>query len=284
MLRVLFHKDVEAAPLLSKVSDYTKTAAMLKLPFWIFTEHSDPIGVVITGKEPVRLLAPMGTRLAIVNLIQKNWSGDLLKEFASQTVKLALEQEAAYMTVELLAEEEAAIDSFAEAGFSVLADSFMMSLQLNQEFTFLHTLEFNQVRKEEMANWIQSARKCLSGSKDVVMERILANIGDLPRNLMDMYYSLEKFYFVNRGEQEIGVLNYNPQAGMISNIGVDVTERGQGYGRQIMLFGLKQLQTANCEQAKLRVHVENQPAIRLYESLGFKVSKRRKLLIYETGT
>jgi ribosomal protein S18 acetylase RimI-like enzyme len=95
---------------------------------------------------------------------------------------------------------------------------------------------------------------------------------------------MEKFYFVHLGEQEIGILNFNPQAGMISNIGVEVSKRGQGYGRQIMLFALKQLQTANCEQAKLRVHVENQPAIKLYKSLGFKVSERRKLLIYENGT
>ena len=151
MLRVLFHKDAKATPLLSKVSDYTKTADIMKLPFWIFVENSDPIGVVITGKEPVRLLAPIGTRLAIVNLIQKNLPPDVLKEFASQSVKLTLEQEAAYATLELRAEDEAAIDSFVKVGFHVLADSFRMRLQLDRDFSVPQSLEFNQVKKEEMA-------------------------------------------------------------------------------------------------------------------------------------
>jgi RimJ/RimL family protein N-acetyltransferase len=49
--------------------------------------------------------------------------------------------------------------------------------------------------------------------------------------------------------------------------------RGTGYGRMTIqaLRGLKEL---DVDRARLRVYAENQPAIGLYESLGFKVEKK----------
>jgi ribosomal-protein-alanine N-acetyltransferase len=116
------------------------------------------------------------------------------------------------------------------------------------------------------------------------MERILKNIGHLPKSRLDRYYSSEKFYFVTQNNNEIGILNFNPNAGRISNVGVDPSRRGQGYGRQIMMFGLKQLKAAGCKQASLRVHVDNKPALNLYNSLGFEVVGRRRFLIWENET
>lgn len=281
MLKVYSHNDADAKSLLPEVSKYTEMAKLMKLPFWILVEDSNPIGLVTTGKEPMQLLAPIGTPLAMIELIQKNQPQSILTDFASQSLKLALEKEAEYVTVELTSEEGDAIDSFLEGKFKVLADTFIMNLNLDRDFDSPQGLQFEQTRKEEMPRWIQLASRFLSGSADVVMERILRYLGDLPENLMEMYYALEKFYFASLNKHEIGILNFSPKAGRISNVGIDPARRGQGYGRQIMLFALKQLQAGDCKQARLRVHIENKPAINLYKSLGFEVSERRKLLIYE---
>ena len=281
MLKVYFHNDADAKSFLPEVSKYTEMAKLMKLPFWILAEDSNPIGLVTTGREPLQLLAPIGTLVAKIDLIQKNQPRSILAEFASQSLKLALEEEAECVTVELSLEEEDAIDSFIEVKFKVLADAFMMNLKLDRDFDSPQSLQFEQIRKEEMSRWIQLAGQFLSGSADVVMERILRHLSDLPENLMEMYYSLEKFYFASLNKHEIGILNFSPKAGRISNVGVDLARRGQGYGRQIMLFALRQLKAADCKQARLRVHIENKPAINLYKSLGFEVSERRKLLIYE---
>jgi ribosomal protein S18 acetylase RimI-like enzyme len=115
------------------------------------------------------------------------------------------------------------------------------------------------------------------------VERKLRNLGHLPDHLLAMCYSMKTFYFASEGEQEIGILNFSPATGRISNIGVDPRRRGQGHGRQIMLFGLQQLKAAGCPQAKLGVRVNNKPALHLYPSLGFKVTERRKLLIWENN-
>jgi ribosomal protein S18 acetylase RimI-like enzyme len=279
VLKVISHTDTEARSLLPQVSKYTELAKMMNLPFWIFTEDSNPLGIVTLGKEPIQLLAPIGTPIAVIDLVQKDPSAH--KAFASQTLKLALEKEARIATVELAAEEKDAITSFLETGFTVLGDSFIMSRQLDQEFNPHQHLRFTLVKKDELPKWLALTRKFLSGSEDVVVERKLRNLGRLPDHFLAMFYSMETFYFVSEGEQKIGVLNFSPGAGRISNIGVDPRRRGRGNGRQIMLFGLQQLKAAGCPQAKLGVRVDNKPALHLYTSLGFEVNERRKLLIWE---
>ena len=281
MLEVISHNDAEAKSLLPQVSKYTELASMMNLPFWIFAEDSTPLGVVTLGKEPIQLLAPIGTSIAVIDLVQKTPSLGVLKAFASQSLKLALEKDARIATVELLSEEKDAIASFLETGFTVLGDSFIMNRQLDQEFNPQERLKFSLVKQDELPRWLALTTRFLSGSEDVIVERKLKNLGRLPEPLLALFYSMETFYFVSEGEQEIGVLNFSPAAGRISNIGVDPLRRGQGHGRQIMLFGLQQLKAAGCPHAKLGVRVNNKPALNLYRSLGFEVTERRKLLIWE---
>jgi ribosomal protein S18 acetylase RimI-like enzyme len=281
MLRISSHDDADAKSLLPQISKYTEMAEMMKLPFWIFTEDSNPIGVLTVGKEPLQLLAPIGTQFALVDLTCKDQPRSILKDFASQALKLALQKKAEYVAIELALEEKDAVDSFLEADFKVLADSFIMTLQLDTKFDSSGGLRYAMAQKEEFPKWIELARKFLSGSADVVMERILRHLSEMPRNLLEMYYLSEKFYVANENEHEIGILNFSPRAGRISNIGVDPARRKQGHGRQIMLFGLNQLKDADCKHARLRVHVDNKPALMLYKSLGFEVAERRRFLIWE---
>jgi len=280
-LRVYSHKDAGAKSLLPLVSKYTEMAESMKLPYWIFTEDSNPIGIVTVGKDPIQLLAPVGTPVAMIALIQKNQHPSVLKDFASQSLELTLEKEAKHVTIELTSEEKDAVTSFLEVNFKVLADTFMMTLQLDEEYNSPEGVKFELAGKDEMLRWIELARRFLSGSADVVMERILKNIGHLPENRLELYYSSEKFYFVTQNKHEIGILNFSSRAGRISNVGVDPSRRDQGYGRKIMQFGLKQLKAAGCKQALLRVHVDNKPALNLYKSLGFEVAGRRRFLIWE---
>lgn len=281
LLKVFSHTDAEVKSFLPQVSKYTELAKMMNLPFWVFADDSAPFGVVTTGKEPIQLLAPIGTPIAVIDLVQKRPHPTIVKDFASQSLKLVLEKDAKLATVELDSEEKDAIVSFLGNDFSVLADTFIMSRQLDQEHALDGCLQFRLVKQNELPKWLESATKFLSGSKDVVMERILKNVGRLPDHLLAMYYSTETFYFAYENGQELGLLNFSPTAGRISNIGVDPSRRGQGYGRRIMLFGLQQLKAAGCPQAKLRVHVDNTPALNLYKSLGFEVTRRLKLLIWE---
>jgi ribosomal protein S18 acetylase RimI-like enzyme len=120
----------------------------------------------------------------------------------------------------------------------------------------------------------------MSGSPDVLASMILDNIRDMPDEFLDMWYGREHFYLAYKGESAVGVLDLRVKDGRISNIGVAPEQRGKGYGRKIMLFGLGVLKDEGCEKAHLTVHVDNVVAVRLYETLGFSVTDRIKRLIW----
>ncbi len=58
--------------------------------------------------------------------------------------------------------------------------------------------------------------------------------------------------------------------GVIGMIGIDPQFRGLGLSKPILLAGMKHLQASQVRQIQLDVDEENQPAIRLYSSVGFQ--------------
>lgn len=58
--------------------------------------------------------------------------------------------------------------------------------------------------------------------------------------------------------------------GEITNVVVDAAYRNQGIGRRMMQYMLEKAGEQNITVCTLEVRVSNEPAIRLYESLGFK--------------
>lgn len=58
--------------------------------------------------------------------------------------------------------------------------------------------------------------------------------------------------------------------GEITNVVVDASFRNRGIGRRMMQYMLEKAAEQNITVCTLEVRVSNEPAIRLYESLGFK--------------
>lgn len=131
-----------------------------------------------------------------------------------------------------------------------------------------------------MQQFIALAAKFLQGSPDITLTKALEHLLEVTKEFLDFYYTIDKFYLAEKDHRNVGILDFNPKNGLISNIGVDPRQRGKGYGKQIMLFALNQLKREGCKHARLRVHVKNKPAIHLYESLGFTVEGRYKTLIW----
>ncbi|UCB60993.1 MAG: hypothetical protein JSW72_02765 [Candidatus Bathyarchaeota archaeon] len=181
----------------AEISEYTGLARIMKLPYWVWVNNEKPIGLMIIGKEPIRMFAPAGTKMAIVEIIDAKQARTDLERFVKENLKLATEHDAEYVTVVLPFEEMDAIESFRRHDFRVLADSYQMGCQLDREFNDHTDLRFLPVKREEAREWVrQASRACARG---------------------------------HLNQEAIGVLEINAKRGTISNIGVKLSERNKGY-------------------------------------------------------
>ncbi|OEH93262.1 GNAT family N-acetyltransferase [Bacillus solimangrovi] len=82
----------------------------------------------------------------------------------------------------------------------------------------------------------------------------------------------QKLYTVFSNDEIIGTVTVSKSKGVvyISCLAVDLNEQGKGYGRAILKKLLKQLLLEGCEDIRLDVAVENERALGLYRSVGFK--------------
>ena len=283
-MRVYSNKDSDAGPILEEISKYTQQAEAMKLPYWVFVEDSNLLGIVVIGKEPLNLLAPPGTSMAIITLLDTKHSAEQIRALALNALELGAKNNIGYATVTLSFSEEEAIDQFKRLGFAEFDDCYRMVRKLDTAKDEPLQLQFVPVRKDEARQFVRLAQRFLQGSPDVRLVEALKHTVDLPDDFLNFRYSVEKFYFANEGQRTVGIVNFNLSKGLISNVGVDPEERGKGYGRQIMLFGLDQLRKGGCYEAYLRVHADNSPAIHLYESLGFVKAERHKTLIWRRAS
>jgi len=280
MLKAYAHDDPEAKAVLEEVSKYTQQAQAMKLPYWVLARDTEPVGIVAVGKEPVQLLASPGTPMAIMRLVETALSEQDIADFATEALRLAAEKGSEYAVATFSDREETAINQFRKAGFKGFDDCYRMVCQLDKDFNATSELQFKQVQKEEMRRFVEVAERLLRGSPDVSLSRALEHMRELPDEFLNFIYSQEKVFFANRDGKTVGVLQFSPSRGLISNVGVDPEQRGKGYGKRIVQFALEQLRNSGCKQAYLRVHVENKAAIHVYESAGFSKAERYKTLMW----
>ncbi|MFX0107059.1 MAG: GNAT family N-acetyltransferase [Candidatus Hodarchaeota archaeon] len=267
------------------VSDYSASLDKLNLPYWIAIEEDGLLGLVVIGKEPIRLLSPIGTTVCSIQVTNYDLSISLATEFAEKALTLAEEESAAYVFVNIPASHDSFVKGFEQAGIKELANTYLMECELKEDYNLTGNLTFERVERENAVDFLQILRHFMSGSPDNVARMILENLKDVPEEFLNMWYEDELLYTVSLDDSQVGVLDLCPTGAMsIANIGVSPESRGKGYGREIMQFALKTLKNNGAQKAGLRVHVDNKTAIHLYESLGFASAAQFKALIWWNPT
>ena len=279
-MKIYSHKHPKALSLIERIPEAAGKAKAMKLPYWIIAQDTDPLGIVIVGKEPIQLTAPPGTPVALVALEPSQASSEDIPNFISTVIKLVTEKDLANALATLPLNHREALKRFLQAGFEEFDDYYDMSCQLTQHLALTTELRFEPVKQDEVREWFSTATRFLAGSADTALILALRYMPNLPDDFLNQYFTSEKLYFVAKGGKTIGILDIHGTTGWIGNMGVDSQSRRKGYGRQILIFALNQLQTRGCSKAGLRVHVDNKAAIQLYESLGFKKKGRYKRLLW----
>ena len=277
---VYSYDDPNAEDVIAKVANYAEPARAMGLPFWVFAEERKPIGMVVFGREPIQLLAPAGTLMSFILVADPQVSRERIREFASEALDFVKRTAAQYAVAAFPHEKEEAIAEFESLGFEEIDDCYEMEYKIIQPFEVSDKIQFNKVNREKIQVFLRLAKEFLSDSPDFMLSQTLKFASELPKEFLDAYCNIEEFYFINKGEQTIGIINFNSKTGRISNVGIAPAQRRKGYGEQAIKFALNKLLENNIKQAYLRVHVKNKAAIKLYEKIGFLSAARIKTLIW----
>lgn len=111
------HTDLHVKQFLQKFPRYAQQAKAINLPYWVFVQNSNPIGIVVIGREPTQLLASPGTPMAFIKLLNAKQSKENIETFASKALELATQRDSEYALATFQFDEDTAISQFEKADF-----------------------------------------------------------------------------------------------------------------------------------------------------------------------
>ncbi|MGY5857845.1 MAG: GNAT family N-acetyltransferase [Candidatus Thorarchaeota archaeon] len=274
------HNDPKLKEYAEALEPYVGGYNARSVPYQVFIHNQDLVGFVVVSEEPVKMIEPLGTPMSTIIVIDYTKSVEVLKEFAEGALRIAKERNVVYSFIDIPTEHSEFVDHFIKIGYSEVAHSLRMSRPLADYEGESSNLRIVKVKREEVNDFIEKLKEFMSGSQDNMLDIIFTNIVGLPEQFVDHWFNSTSLNYVYDGEALVGVLDLSPQVLNISNIGVSPEHRRKGYGKQIMQYAFHTLKERNTEFAKLRVHAENDKAIRLYESFGMITGKSYKALIW----
>ncbi|MFX1576191.1 MAG: GNAT family N-acetyltransferase [Promethearchaeota archaeon] len=280
VLRSIAHNDPQLEQYKEKIQWYTKPVEALGFTYQLYLNEDQPVGIASIGQEPMQLFKPIGTPLIRLIVIDYAQSEEILNALADEVLHLAKSRDVDFAYLDILAKQERLGEHLKQIGFQELANRYEMIRPLNDSVKASDQLRYEQIRREDVKQFFVYMKEFMSGSPDVVLNMVIENMKDVPEEILDYWYQSDQAYFVYHEKELIGILDLVPPAGFIQNIGVAPAHRRKGFATEMLRFCLQLLKDAGNEKAKLGVHVDNKGAIRLYESLGFKVDEQVQTFIW----
>lgn len=278
-LQIISHKDSEIEQFREKILKYVQTYESMGLKYWLFLCASNPVAIVYYGKEPVNLIAPIGTPFCMIQIIDYEKSHDCIEEIAEKTLSMGKKHTVKYVFVPNIPENQTkVIQSFKEQGFKEKARWYMMDRSLDDIPKPPEILRFEKVGKDKVRKFLELANHCTSGSYE---GETTVNLAGVPEMLLNLWYEMQELYFAYKDNQMIGILNLTPNSqSNLNNIGIAPNFRSKGLGKQVLLFALERLKDLDKERVSLRVHIKNTRATGLYKTFGFNITEQIVELIH----
>ncbi|MHA1927735.1 MAG: GNAT family N-acetyltransferase [Candidatus Thorarchaeota archaeon] len=251
------------------------------VPYWVLVNNDQVVGIVVVGEEPLKVIEPLGTIGSVVLVVDYNQPAEIMDKFATESLRIAKEQNAVYSLIDLPEKYDILVKSFETKGYEEISRSLTMSCKLDSDYDQELSLRFERIERKEALNFLNKLKEFMIGSSDDMLEIIFRNLENFPEQFLDHWFQQELLYYVHEGDQMVGILDVCPNSSMsIANIGISPQSRGKGYGRQLMLYALNLLKEQGNKEAGLRVHPDNEAALQIYKSFGFKEESSKRALIW----
>jgi hypothetical protein len=271
-IRLISSQDVEVEKFADQFLGLRTVYDQAKFPYSILVDKQTVLGLVVAAREPRELVQPAGSQFAQIHIFRH--SPTVVQRLLDESKRLANSHKAAFVCCVIDDKTPETALLLEKAGFILFDEFFKMGRPLEGVTQPATELSFTRTTPQDGSLILKHLVPMMEGSPDHLVQNSVKNISRLPPAILDSVLAQMEVVFVRRKDTIIGILSLTGPA--ISIVGVIPSERRKGYGRTITQWAVWHLAQEGHPRAWLRISVENTPAIRIYEGLGFRVAERIK--------
>lgn len=272
VMRLISSQDTDVEKFADQFLGLRTVYDQARFPYSILVDKQTVLGLVVAAREPRELVQPAGSPFTQIHLFRHG--AIAVQRLLDESKRLADSHKAAFVCCVIDDKNPETAALLEKAGFALFDESFKMGCPLEAVTQPTTELTFTRTTPQDAALILKHLVPVMEGSSDHLMQVSVKNIGKLPPALLNSMLSQMEVMFVRRKSEIVGILSLTGPA--ISMVGVMPSERGRGYGRTITQWAVWHLAQEGHPRAWLRVSVENKPAVRIYEGLGFRITERMK--------
>ncbi|MHA2424546.1 MAG: GNAT family N-acetyltransferase [Candidatus Thorarchaeota archaeon] len=277
-MRYLRHDNPEAAKYLKSIPSHVERLSREDIQFFIIVDGAWIRALVTIHTEPTFFFAPAGSNLGNVMLLNPdlNYLDDVL-----DCAGLLLQKEGlTYLVHSSVPAPKELRDVLRKFEYKILDHSYSMSVDLDTPPQPPEGLMFRPMNPEDKYDILRKQTEFFEGTGDLASATITENLFTLSDDELNSMFNEDTTFLAMENSNLVGIVMISIEQGLLISIAVSPEHRGRGIAQKMLAFALIRLKELGWSKVFLRVHVENKPAINLYESFGFVIEREIEAHVY----
>ncbi|MFW9919757.1 MAG: GNAT family N-acetyltransferase [Candidatus Thorarchaeota archaeon] len=269
--------DQEALSILEGISSKVRNLQQDEIPFFTLAKNDVPKGILAIQQEPCYFVAEAGSTLGEIACFNVNVQE--FQDIIRTSIDLMKQEDFVYLIHfggDLSEEEQ---DVLKANKFRLNDHYYMMGIEVSDFYDIPQGLLLKPITIEGRSQFLDVEKEYYEGTGDSSTESMMDMIRNMPSSDLDAIYNEDTSYYVMDGESIIAIVVIFIDRGGIASIAVRPDLRRKGYGRRVLHMAMNRLKEFGWSKIMLRVHADNEAALKLYKRTGFEILVERKAYV-----
>jgi ribosomal protein S18 acetylase RimI-like enzyme len=277
-LKILGHNDPDASKFLKSIPRYVDTLAKDDIPFFIIVDDAWVRAIVSIHTEPYFFYAAGGSKLGRIVILNPDLMN--IDQVLDSAGRIVQSEGLAYLVYTNSHIPDELREKLEKHEYGQLDHSYSMYVDLDEPPESPEGLVFKPQAITDQKTFLDLQIEFFKGTEDPATHIIQQNLPTLTDEELGSMFNEDTSYLALQGEEVVGLVVISIDRGLLMSIAVPQRYRGKGISKKLMAFALIRLKELGWGKVYLRVHVDNSPAIKLYESFGFAVESEMISFVY----
>ena len=277
-MRTLRYDDPDAAVFLKSIRHYADRLKNSDTTFFLVVDDAWVRAIVSIHTEPYYFYSPAGSNLGnVVILNQDLMYLDAVLESAGRLVQ---SEGLAYLVYSSSLVPNELSQTLVKHEFGKVDHAYSMYVDIDDPPEAPQGLVFKPMNISERQDLLELQTAYYEGTGDHATQIIQGNLLTLSEEDLDSMFNEDTTFIAMENGVIVGIVIISVERGLLMSIAVSSEHRGKGIARKMLAFALIRLKELGWGRVYLRVHIDNTPAIKLYESFGFVIESERESYVY----